>query len=148
MKVHISLWTIRKYPKRHFRYLSNSGGTFLPLYVTPHRCAGGLKNFDIRSGSQRHRLFVGFFNVPVQAPTRGEIFYTVIPTNRPIQLPFTTRWGYGGHILDFTPPPRVPTGADSQRSLPYQFQLTDLRPPYPQRVVKGDLMGRCAGITV
>ena len=32
VKVHISLWTIRKYPKRHFRYLSDSGDTFLPLH--------------------------------------------------------------------------------------------------------------------
>ena len=31
VKVHISLWTIREYPKRHFRYLSDSGDTFLPL---------------------------------------------------------------------------------------------------------------------
>ena len=31
MKVNISLWTIREYPKRHFRYLSDSGDTFLPL---------------------------------------------------------------------------------------------------------------------
>ena len=44
--------------------------------------------------------FVGFFNVPVQAPTRGQPFYTVIPTHRPNKSPFTTRWGYGGHIFD------------------------------------------------
>ena len=31
VKVHISLWTIREYPKRHFWYLSESGDTFLPL---------------------------------------------------------------------------------------------------------------------
>ena len=31
MKVHLSLWTIREYPKRHFRYLSDSEDTFLPL---------------------------------------------------------------------------------------------------------------------
>ena len=54
-------------------------------YVTAHRCAGGLKKkFDLRSGSQRHRHFVGFFNVPVLAPTRDQPFYTVIPTHRPI----------------------------------------------------------------
>ena len=36
------------------------------IYVTAHRCAGGLKKkLDLRSGSQRHRHFVGFFNVPV-----------------------------------------------------------------------------------
>ena len=40
-------------------------------YVTAHRCAGGLKKtFDLRFGSQRHRHFVWFFYVPVQAPTR------------------------------------------------------------------------------
>ena len=32
-----------------------------------------------------HRHFVGFFNVPVLAPTRDHPFYTVIPTHRPIE---------------------------------------------------------------
>ena len=36
---------------------------------------GGLKKQYLRSGSQRHRHFVGFFNVPVQAPTRGQHLY-------------------------------------------------------------------------
>ena len=55
------------------------------IYVTAHRCAGGLKKkLDLRSGSQRHRHFVGFFNVPVLAPTRDQPIYTVIPTHRPI----------------------------------------------------------------
>ena len=50
------------------------------IYVTAHRCAGVLKKkLDIRSGSQRHRHFVGFFNVPVQAPTRDQPFSMVIP---------------------------------------------------------------------
>ena len=45
------------------------------IYVTAHRCAGGLKKkLDLRSGSQRNRHFVGFFNVPVQAPTRDHPF--------------------------------------------------------------------------
>ena len=40
------------------------------IYMTAHRCAGEMKKkFDLRSGSQRHRHFVGFFNVPVKAPT-------------------------------------------------------------------------------
>ena len=30
-----------------------------------HRCAGGHKKLYLRSGSQRHIHFVGFFNVPV-----------------------------------------------------------------------------------
>ena len=55
------------------------------IYVTAHRCAGGLKKkLNLRSGSQRHRHFAGFFNVPVQTPTRDHPFYTVIPTHRPI----------------------------------------------------------------
>ena len=45
------------------------------IFVTAHRCAGGLKKLDLRSGSQRHRHFIGFFKVPVQAPTRGQPFY-------------------------------------------------------------------------
>ena len=53
------------------------------IYVTAHRCAGGMKKLNLRSGSQYHTHFVGFFNVPVQAPTRGYPFYTVIPRNRP-----------------------------------------------------------------
>ena len=36
-------------------------------------------------------------------PTQDYPFYTVIPTQRPIQSPFTTRWGYTGRILDLKP---------------------------------------------
>ena len=44
------------------------------IYVTAHRCAGGLKKkFDLMSGSQQY--FVGFFYVPVEASTRGNPFY-------------------------------------------------------------------------
>ena len=76
------------------------------IYVTAHRCAGGLKKkLGLRSGSQCHRHFVGFFNVPVQAPTQDQPFYTVIPTHRLNKSPFTTRLGYGGHILDLNPGP-------------------------------------------
>ena len=90
------------------------------IYVTAHRCAGGLKKkLDLRSGSQRHRHFVGFFNVPVLAPTRDHPFYTVIPTHRPIKSPFTItlgiRWthsrlnppGPHGGIMVVTAPQRL-----------------------------------------
>ena len=33
--------------------------------------------FDLRSDSQRHKHFVGLFNVPGQTPTRGQHFYTI-----------------------------------------------------------------------
>ena len=40
--------------------------TLFQSYMWRHRCAGGLKEkFYLRSGSQRHRHFAGFFNVPV-----------------------------------------------------------------------------------
>ena len=52
------------------------------IYVTAHRCAGRLKKFDLWSGSRGKRHFVGFFNVPTQALTRGQPFYTVILRNR------------------------------------------------------------------
>ena len=59
------------------------------IYVTAHRCAGGLKKkLDLRSGSQRHRHFAGFFNVPVLAPTRDHPFYTVIPDTPPHLVAF------------------------------------------------------------
>ena len=45
------------------------------ISVTAHRCVSGMEKFDLRSGSKRHRHCVGFFNVPVQALTRGQPFY-------------------------------------------------------------------------
>ena len=88
------------------------------IYVTAHRCAGGLKKkLNLRSGSQRHRHFAGFFNVPVQTPTRDHPFYTVIPTHRPIKSPFTITLGirrthsrlnppgpHGGNVYGFKTP--------------------------------------------
>ena len=70
------------------------------IYVTAQRCAGGLnKRLNLQSGSQRHRHFVGFFNVPVQAPTRDH------PSDDSDTPPafsrlLRSRWGYGGHIPD------------------------------------------------
>ena len=56
------------------------------IYVTAHGCASGLKKkLDLRSGSQRHRHFVGFFNVPTDT---DHPFYTVIPTHRPHLVAF------------------------------------------------------------
>ena len=59
-------------------------------------------------GLQRHRHFVGFFNVPVQTPTRDPPFYGY--SEKPLHFSRLLQhaWGYGGHILDFNP--RVPTG--------------------------------------
>ena len=74
------------------------------IYVTAHRCAGGLKKkLDLRSGSQRHIHFEGFFNVPIQAPTWGHPFYG-FPRNLPISVAFYDAHGvYGGSILILNP---------------------------------------------
>ena len=90
--------------------------------MTAHRCAGGLKKkLNLRSGSKRHRHFVGFFNVPVQAPTRDPPFYGY--SEKPPHFSRLSRhaWGYGGHILDLTP--RVPTGEKLFKEL-YNSHLT------------------------
>ena len=79
-------------------------------YVTAHRCAGGLKKkLGLRSGSQRHRPFVGLFNMPVQAPTRGQTFYGY--SEKPPRFSRLLRhaWGYGGRT-HFRLSPRVSTG--------------------------------------
>ena len=52
-----------------------SHATIFQLYMWRHWCAGGRKKLYLRSGSKRHRHFVGFFNVLVQAPRRGHPFY-------------------------------------------------------------------------
>ena len=80
------------------------------IYVTAHRCTGGLKKLNLRLGSQRHRHFVGFFNVPVQAPTRDPPFYGYSEKPPHFSRLLRHALGYGGHILDLTP--RVPMGAD------------------------------------
>ena len=74
------------------------------IYATAHtcRCAGGLKKFDLRSGSQRHRHFVGFFNVPVQAPTRGQPFIRLFRESTPFSR-LLRHAGDTGHILKLTP---------------------------------------------
>ena len=74
------------------------------IHVTEHRYAGGLKKLNLRSGSQRHRHFVGFCNVPVQAPALANLLYGY-SEKPPHLVAFTTSWGYGGHILDLPPPP-------------------------------------------
>ena len=66
-------------PMREWDWLFNvTANDISVIYVTAYRCAGGLKKLDLRSDSQRHRHFVGFFNVSVQAPTQGHPFYTII----------------------------------------------------------------------
>ena len=56
-----------------------------------------------RSGSKRHIHFVGFFNVPVQATTRGHQYgYSEKP---PDLVACYDTLGCGEHILDLPPGP-------------------------------------------
>ena len=85
----------------------------LHVYMWRHRCAGELKKkLDLQSGSQCHRHFVGFFNVPVQAPTRGQ--HSNGYSKKPPHFSRLLRraWGYGVPILILTPnpPPPPPPG--------------------------------------
>ena len=73
-------------------------------YVTAHICAGGLKKtLGLRSGSQRHRHFVGFFNLPVQASTRGHPFYGYSEKPPLFSRLLRCTWEYGGPILVLNP---------------------------------------------
>ena len=52
-----------------------SHATIFQSYMWRHRCAGGLKKkLYLRSGSQRHRHFAGFFNVPFIHRHRTNLF--------------------------------------------------------------------------
>ena len=86
-------------------FLNVTCNDILVINVTVHKCAGGLKKFDLRSGSQRHRYFVGFFNVPVQAPTRGQPLYGYSKKLSRFRHLLRQWWGCGGHILVLTPGP-------------------------------------------
>ena len=81
-------------------------------YMTAHICAGGLKKkLDIRSGSQRQRHFVGFFNVSVQAPTLATLFTRLFRETAPFSRLLRHAGDTEGHFLDLTPPlPGVLTG--------------------------------------
>ena len=46
-------------------------------------CRRTEEEVDIRLGSQRHRHFVGFFDVPVQAPTWGHLFLRLFRETAP-----------------------------------------------------------------
>ena len=68
--------------------------------------AGGLKKkLDLRSGSQRHRHFVRFFNVPVQAPTRDHPFIRWLRHTAPISRLLRSHWDTEDTFSTKTPGP-------------------------------------------
>ena len=77
------------------------------IYVTAHRCAGGLKKkLDLRSGSQRHRHFVGFFKRARPRTDTGTPFLYGDSDTPPHLVAFYDHAGDTEvHILDITPGP-------------------------------------------
>ena len=66
------------------------------IYVTAHRCAGGLKKACPTVWLPRHRHLVGFFNKPGQAQTRDHPFYG--PSERPDSS--IVQWGSNIQLQD------------------------------------------------
>ena len=85
-------------------WLLTSHATIFQLYMWRYIDvqADWRRSLTFGRGCQRHRHFVGFFNVPVQAPTRDQPFYGY--SEKPPQFSRLLRHarGYGGHILALT----------------------------------------------
>ena len=75
------------------------------IFQWRHRCAGRLKKLYLRSGSQRHRHFGGFFNVPV-LHRHGATLFKVVPRNRP----FYGTQGIRRTYSRLNPPPGILKG--------------------------------------
>ena len=100
--------------------------------MTAHRCAGGFKKkLDLRSGPQSHKHFVGFFNVPVLAPTRDQPLKRWFQGTAPLSRVLQSRRGYGGAHSRLNPPPPRPSrgcfiekhaGKQNQRKLTLRVQ--------------------------
>ena len=102
----VSEW-VSEWVYMYMYWCFTSHATIFQLYMLRHRCASELKkNLCLQSGYQRHRHFVGFFNVPIQAPTRGHSFYSYsekLPHLLTINVTLGIRRTYS-HLN-----PRVPT---------------------------------------
>ena len=58
-------WAVENVLRVWVYWCFTSHATIFQSYMWRHICAGGLKELYLRSGSQHHRHFAGFFNVPV-----------------------------------------------------------------------------------
>ena len=72
-------------------------------------------------GPPSHRHFVGFFNVPVQEPTRTHSFYGYSVKPPHFSRLFRCAWGYGGYILIFNP--WVPTGTIERKNAHFALYI-------------------------
>ena len=91
--------------------------------MTAHRGTGGLKKkLNLRSGSQRHRHFVGFFNVPVQSLTRTILFIRLFREITPVSR--LLRHVYGDTEDTFSTLPPGPLGGVASK-IPRHFENLD-----------------------
>ena len=97
----------------------------IPQSWRGRRCAGRLKK---RFGSHARHFLVSF-NVPVQAPTRGQLFLGYSEKLSHFRRLLGRTWGYGGSIFYFKP--RVPT-----RVLDFKIKFWNHLFIYQKRIFK------------
>ena len=86
------------------------------IYVKAHRCAGGLKKkMDQRRGFKCHRLFIEFFNVPVEEPKLGQPFKGHSEKPPILVAFFYTHGDRGGAEDTFSTKPPGPRGSLDKR---------------------------------
>ena len=122
--------------------------SLLLFYVTcddnfSHICAGALKKLKLylRSGSQRHRHFAGFFNVPVPHRHGTNLFIRWFRHTAPL-VAFYNTLRIILRILDFNP--SVPSGGGGM------FQSWIYKTAHGAKGVKGEYLvyaERCSLIT-
>ena len=81
--------------------------TIFQSYMWRHRCAGGLRKklLYLRSGSQRHKHFAGFFNVPVLHRHGTNLFIQWFRHTAPLVTFYDTLLGIRGTYSRLNPPP-------------------------------------------
>ena len=84
------------------------------IYVTAHRCAGGLKK-KLTYGRAPNAIDIsqGSLTCPSKHRHGTTLFIRWFRHTAPFSRLLRSRWGYGGHILDLTP--RALTGAHACR---------------------------------
>ena len=80
VKVHISVWTIREYSKRHSPCLSDSGDTFLPL----NRWRGPFNpDIFLCKTSNKPKYFFQYFEDNSNVKKVKSLWYTYIASTKP-----------------------------------------------------------------
>ena len=81
-----------------------SHATIFQSYMWRHRCAGRLKKLYLMSGSQHHRHFAGFFNVPILHQCQTTLFIRWFRHTAPFSGPFYDTLGIWRTYSRLKPP--------------------------------------------